>query len=106
MSFGITETTFDLTLLSMNVAYVAVVVGIINQKPDYLVVIDFWLKVFMGVFLVVRFNPFTSVKFTEFDRKVVFATGVFLLVITVVNNYLASYVEKLKTDVRTLLGTN
>uniref|UniRef100_A0A6C0CGV7 Uncharacterized protein n=1 Tax=viral metagenome TaxID=1070528 RepID=A0A6C0CGV7_9ZZZZ len=103
---SIVERTFDVTIIILHVAYVAVVVGLLDRKPEYLINVDFWLKVFMAVFLIVRFNPFTSVKFTEFDRKVVFGTGLFLFTVTIVNNYLQTYIESLKKNIRTVFGAD
>ncbi len=96
MSSGITERAFDLTVLGLHIAYVAVVVGIVQHEPAYLETIDFWVKVFMSVFLLWRFNPFMHIKYTEFDRKVGFSAGVFLFVVTVVNKYLTWHVTEMK----------
>jgi len=102
---SIVERTFDVTVIVVHVAYLALVFGLVEKQPEILENIDFWLKVFMAVFLIMRFNPFTSIKFTEFDRKVVFATGVFLFTVTIVNNYLQTYVESVKKNLRTVLRT-
>jgi len=101
---SILESTFDVTVIVIHVAYLALVFGLVEKQPEILENVDFWLKVFMAVFLILRFNPFTTIKFTEFDRKVVFATGVFLFTVTIVNNYLKSYVDNLKTKIQTTIG--
>lgn len=101
MSSGITERAFDLTVLGLHIAYVAVVIGIIRNEPGYLDVIDFWVKVFMSVFLLWRFNPFMPIRYTEFDRKVGFSAGIFLFTVTVVNKYLKWYVTETKKAART-----
>jgi len=102
---SILESTFDVTVIVVHVAYLALVFGLVEKQPDILETVDFWLKVFMAIFLILRFNPFTTIKFTEFDRKVVFATGVFLFTVTVVNNYLQTYVERVKKNLKRVFGT-
>jgi hypothetical protein len=74
--------------------YVALALGLLTKKPHVLNVIDFWLKVFISLFLVWRFNPFLPAKFTEFDRKVVFSAGLFIFTITIVNIYLKLYIKE------------
>jgi hypothetical protein len=48
----------------------------------------------MAIFLLWRFNPWARIAFSDFDRRVVFSAGMFLFTVTIVNNYLISYVEK------------
>lgn len=90
------DTVFGITVFIIHAGYVAVAIGVLEKEPEYLPIIDYWMKVFIGVFLLWRFNVFTTAKFTEFDRKVVFSAGMFMFVTTVVNNYLSGYVNKAK----------
>jgi len=48
------------------------------------------------MFLIVRFNPFTRVRFNELDGKIAFSAGVFLLTTTAINSFLEMYLDKLK----------
>ena len=46
-----------------------------------------YMKYYVTIFLLIRFNPFTNNTFTEFDRKVVFSSAIFLLTTTAFNEY-------------------
>ncbi|MCX5938572.1 MAG: hypothetical protein NTW02_10315 [Cyanobium sp. LacPavin_0920_WC12_MAG_62_9] len=85
---------FDGSVAFLHIAYVALAFGILDQAPNYLEAIDYWVKVFMSLFLLWRFNPWAKIAFSDFDRRVVFSAGMFLFTVTIVNNYLISYVEK------------
>jgi hypothetical protein len=88
---------FDASVAFLHIAYVALAFGILDQAPNYLETIDYWVKVFMSLFLLWRFNPWAKIAFSDFDRRVVFSAGMFLFTVTIVNNYLISYVQKGKT---------
>lgn len=90
------ESVFTYTVLLLNIAYVALALGLLTKKPEILNKIDYVLKIFISIFLVWRFNPVFPAKFTEFDRKVVFSAGLFIFTITIVNMYLKTYVDKAK----------
>jgi hypothetical protein len=51
---------------------------------------------YVSLFLIVRFNPFTRVRFNELDGKIAFSAGVFLLTTTAINSFLEMYLDKLK----------
>jgi hypothetical protein len=90
------EGIFDTIVSIIHAGYVAVAIGVFQKEPEYLPIIDYWTKVFIGLFLLWRFNSFAPSKFTEFDRKVVFSAGMFMFVTTIVNTYLRMYVQKAK----------
>ena len=87
---------FEITVFLIHVGYIALAVGMLSEEPVILGVIDYWIKVFVGLFLLYRFNPYVHIKFTDFDRKVIFSAGMFMFVTTVVNSYLISYVKEVK----------
>lgn len=97
MSAPIHHYVFDMSVLFLHVAYISAAFGILENEPEYLRAIDYWVKVFMALFLLWRFNPWSRITFSDFDRRVVFSSGMFLFTVTIVNNYLISYVEKGKT---------
>ena len=58
-----------------------------NYNPKYLVVLDMYMKYYVTIFLLIRFNPFVKIQFTEFDRKVVFSSAILLLTTTILTQY-------------------
>ena len=96
MSLFSSNTVFDWVVLGVHVGYIAVVFGILQKEPELLSLIDYWVKVFVGIFLIYRFNAYFPAKFTDFDRRVVFSAGMFMIVTTVINVYFARQVEMAK----------
>lgn len=91
------DTVFIVIVFLVHVGYIALAVGALREEPRVLSIIDYCIKVFVGLFLLFRFNPYVHIKFTEFDRKIIFSAGMFMFVTTVVNVYLIEYVHKAKT---------
>ena len=60
----------------------------------YLPLVQSALKYFVILFLMVRFNPYSHEKFTEFDKKIVFSSSFFLLSTTAITDALLSYFNK------------
>jgi len=68
--------------------YIAIALGLSTSAPEYLGTLTYWTKLYVSLFLIIRFNPFTRVKMTPLDAKIAFNAGVFLLISTAFNNLL------------------
>ena len=75
---------FLYTLYISYVLYFIVLIGIGGFAPQYLDYVRVFLKYYIGILLVILYNPltYTERKFEEFDRKVVFSGGFFILLST------------------------
>ena len=78
------------------VLYFAILLGLSANAPQYLDDLQYYVKMYVSLFLIVRFNPFTRVRFNELDGKIAFSAGVFLLTTTAINSLLEMYLDKLK----------
>lgn len=72
-----------LSYLLFAVAYT----GVIIVSPDYLQSLNTFIKYYVSLFLVIRFNPFIdhslhNNKTASFDRRIAFSAGLFLLLTT------------------------
>lgn len=74
-------------LVILNLAY-------FQYLTAYLPVIQSALKYFVILFLMVRFNPYSHEKFTDFDKNIVFSSSLFLLSTTAITDALLSYFNK------------
>jgi len=74
-------------LVVLNLAY-------FKSITTYLPLIQLVLKYFVILFLMIRFNPYSHEKFTDFDKKIVFSSSLFLLSTTAVTDFLLSYFNK------------
>ena len=71
--------------------------GISQYAPIYLNYLDYYVKIYVSLFLIIRFNPFIHLKFTELDRKVAFTSGLFVITTTVIAQYFNQISNKTKT---------
>ncbi len=63
--------------------------GLSEAAPKYLQSLDYYLRIYICIFLMWRFNPIrTEYEFTELDRKIAFSAGAFILTTTALNQYL------------------
>ena len=59
-------------------------IGFLKDKPQQLLIMNFCIKVILGIFLIYRFNGYRSNKiiFTELDRKVIYSIGIYILILS------------------------
>ncbi len=92
--------------LSIIISYVLIFISIIGMSsfvPKYLDNLDYYIRIYICLFLIWRFNPLRSkYEFTDLDRKIAFTAGVFILTTTTLNTYL----ETFKTILKNILTFN
>lgn len=72
-----------------NFMLVLVYIGVGIKKPGWMTTTDYYLKIFVSIYLLYRFNPFRSkIMFRELDRRIVFTAGVILFTSTLLNKIL------------------
>lgn len=81
------ELIFDLALYLSYILYIFVYFQIGIDNREYLDWLQNLMKYYVTIFLIIRFNPFTNTQFTEFDRKIVFSSAIFLLATTTFSQY-------------------
>ena len=64
-----------------------------SSAHKYLDDLLFYTKMYISVFLIYRFNPFTMSKFTPLDAKIAYNAGIFLLFTTALNSVLVNYIN-------------
>jgi hypothetical protein len=75
--------------------------GLSNSAPEYLATLDYYIRVYICLFLIWRFNPFRTLdKFTELDRKITFSAGLFILTTTALNNYVVMINDKVRNIIQ------
>jgi hypothetical protein len=68
--------------------------GISQTAPKYLDSMDYYIRIYICLFLMWRFNPLRdNYEFTDLDRKIAFSAGVFILTTTALNQYLEQFKE-------------
>jgi hypothetical protein len=85
---------FNIFLIISWVTYAFLVFGVFTVAPEYLIRLDYYVKIYVSLFLLYRFNPFNKIEFNELDRKIAFTSGVFLFTTSTINDLLIYYVNK------------
>jgi len=82
------EKTFDFIIKIAFILLLVTLFGFSQKAPEYLTTIDYYLKIYICLFLIWRFNPFRSkFHFTSLDAKISFNAGLFILASTALNEY-------------------
>jgi hypothetical protein len=87
---------FDIVLYITYFLYILIIFGISNNAPSYLDIIQYFMQLYISIILLIRFNPFKVIEFTDFDKKIVFNAGFFLLTTLLINNRLFNYITEIK----------
>jgi hypothetical protein len=53
--------------------------GLFDKGKEYLTILDSYMKIYVSIFLIIRFNPFTKNEFNDLDRKFAFTSGMLIL---------------------------
>jgi hypothetical protein len=85
------ERIFDFVFYLSYLLYFLVALGLSANAPDYLSTLDYYVRIYVSLFLILRFNPFRNVEFTELDKKIAFSAGVFVLATTTLNQILENF---------------
>jgi hypothetical protein len=61
--------------------------GLYPNAQTYVVTMDYYMRIYICLFLIWRFNPFSQHKFDQLDKKIAFMAGVIILSTTALNQY-------------------
>jgi len=80
------ELIFYIALYLSYALYIIAFFQIEVYNPKYMDYLDKFMKYYVILFLLIKFNPFVKSSFTEFDRTIVFSSAIFLLTTTALSN--------------------
>ena len=86
-------------LIFIYISYFLIIIaalGFSQLAPKYLNDMDYYVKMYVCIFLIIRFNPFRKIEFTELDRKIAFSAGLFILTTTAIAQYFDKIINKYK----------
>jgi len=87
---------YDIVVYITWILYIVIALGLSANAPQYLDELHSFIKLYISLFLIYRFNPFRRVKFTGLDAKIAFSAGVFLLGTTAIDGIIKNYLSALK----------
>ena len=110
-TYRLQENGFIIFVIISFIIYLSTALGIAIISPTYIDTLDYWVRFYIALFLLIRFNPFVGkIHFTDLDRKIAFNAGLFLLttigVKQILQNYIANYVKASVSDIETKISPN
>jgi hypothetical protein len=84
---------FNTFILSSYILFFLATLGLSSNAIKYLNVMDYYIRIYICLFLIYRFNPFRKIEFNDLDRQIAFSSGLFLLTTSALNNYII-YIKK------------
>ena len=94
--YKIQDFWFNIFIVLTYSLYILFAIGLFKGAPQYLELLDYYVKIYISLFLLWRFNPFRKIHFTELDRKIAFSAGIFLFTTSAVNQILNNYLTDAK----------
>jgi hypothetical protein len=91
---------FNYVIIISYILYFVIALGLFSNAPHYLQTLQYWIKIYISLFLIYRFNFFQKVKFSELDRKVAFSAGLFLFSTTIFGQILDLYLQNAKSFIQ------
>jgi hypothetical protein len=85
----------DFFQIATIILYIVIALGVSTLAPQYLSDLQKYLKIYISLFLIYRFNGFRNVQFTDLDRKIAFDAGVLLIGSDIINYLLNNYSEEI-----------
>jgi hypothetical protein len=75
------------------ILYISITLGLTFAAPQYLNYLNSFVRIYVSLFLIYRFNPFRQIKLTNLDAKIAFSAGVFILGTTTINGFVTNYLH-------------
>lgn len=95
---------FTFSIILTYVLFISLILGIsFLNNPKYLTTLEYYLQIYIGLFLMWRFNYFRNPVFTVLDKKIAFSAGVFLLIATVVNSAIITHFKEIQAYIQSHL---
>lgn len=88
---------FSLFILLSYILIFISALGLSSSAPKYLDRLDYYVRIYICLFLIWRFNPIRShIGFTDLDRKIAFSAGLFILTTSALNKYIVQITDAVK----------
>lgn len=97
--FIIQNRFFGYIIFTSYLLYFIALFGLSASAPNYLNKLQYWVKIYVSLFLIWRFNWLRKIKFNELDKKIAFTAGLFLLTTTFIDQIINSYLQKIKKNI-------
>uniref|UniRef100_A0A6C0F377 Uncharacterized protein n=1 Tax=viral metagenome TaxID=1070528 RepID=A0A6C0F377_9ZZZZ len=90
------STVFNYIIFASYFLYAAAALGLSAKAPQYLTSLDSYVKIYVCLFLIIRFNPLRKIQFTDLDRRIAFSAGLYILTTTAITKILVTYLKQIQ----------
>ena len=94
------QTLYYKVSVIVSILLVLSLIGVQILNPNYASIINTIIKIYVGIILIIRFNPFIQEKLKKeqrfFDNSIAFAGGLYLVAEAITLNVVKYYENKLK----------
>ena len=102
--YSFQDTAFNIVIYLTWGLYIIILLGLSENAPQYLDDLQYYVKIYVGLFLLYRFNPFRRVQFTKLDSKIAFSAGVFLLATTAIEGIVIKYIDYIRQHLQMIFS--
>lgn len=95
-SHALQSKLFNYATYTLYILYIAVTFGLFASAPEYLTKLNTYLKLYISLFLIWRFNPWTHSRFSGYDKRIAYEAGVYLLLSVVLTDVALVYIDEIK----------
>ncbi len=93
---------FNIIAIITWILYIAIALGLSVKAPEYLDILQYYIKIYVSLFLMYRFNPFRHVRFTNLDAKIAFTAGALLFTTTYINAIIQNYLQDITYSIKNI----
>ena len=88
-TFKMQERMFDIIIYITYLLIIISSTGISINAPKYLTYLNYYMRIYVCLFLIWRFNPLRKRrKFKQLDCKIAFSAGMIILTSTILQDYM------------------
>lgn len=88
-AYSIEEQIFIISVTLSYILYIILSLGFYYLNPNYLTILNELIRVYVCLFLIIRFNPFQKeIRLTSLDKRIAFSAGIILFTSIFLNNVL------------------
>uniref|UniRef100_A0A6C0ITI0 Uncharacterized protein n=1 Tax=viral metagenome TaxID=1070528 RepID=A0A6C0ITI0_9ZZZZ len=93
---------YNIVVISSWILYIIIALGLSVKAPEYLDSLQYYVKLYVSLFLMYRFNPFRHIRFTNLDGKIAFTAGALLFTTTYINAIIQKYLQDISYFVKNM----
>ncbi len=102
--YYIQDHAFNIFIILSWISVITLSLGFTIINPEYITTMNYYIKIYVSLYLMYRFNMFRKIQFTDLDRKIVFSAAVFIFTTTALDKYLLNNLSSVESQLRALLG--